>query len=41
MKKYSIIIALLLIVIGGNPAKAQQDRTQSIIHSSHMVGNTL
>ena len=34
MKKYSIIIALLLIVIGGNPAKAQQDRTQSIIHSS-------
>ena len=34
MKKHSIIIALLLIVIGGNPAKAQQDRTQSIIHSS-------
>ena len=34
MKKYSIIIALLLIVIGGNPAKAQQDRTQSSIHSS-------
>ena len=33
MKKHSII-ALLLIVIGGNPAKAQQDRTQSIIHSS-------
>ena len=25
MKKYSIIIALLLIVIGGNPAKARQN----------------